>query len=242
MSDTVQHAAPPAGELGVMSGAAIEPGLRAAATTFRDQTGIAVAISFATAPQVRQRIGAGERPDVLITTPAVLDDLTRSGMIDDTARIPVGRVGVGLAVREGAQPPDISSSDALVRALRDADSVIYNRASSGLYVEGLIERLGLSVLLQAKTKRYSGTDMVEPLVNGSGREIGFMPIAEILHFRSKGMQFVGPLPAEIQHHTEYAAVAFSNADAALSFLRFLETPATRSIFAVAGVEPCGGDR
>jgi molybdate transport system substrate-binding protein len=172
----------------------------------------------------------------VITTPAVLDELAKSGKFDGASGAPLGRVGVGVAVRAGAPQPDISTTVALKRALLDADSVIYNRASSGLFVEGLIQRLGLAELIQAKTKRFSGTDMVGPLIQGSGKEIGFMPVAEILHFRSKGMRLVGPLPADIQHYTNYIAARLSKSEAALKFIQFLETPAAKSLFAAAGIE------
>ena len=79
-----------------------------------------------------------------------------------------------------------ATTEALKRALLDADTVIYNRASSGLFVEGLLQRLGLAEQIQAKTRRYAGTDMIEPLIKGKGKEIGFMPVAEILHFRGRG--------------------------------------------------------
>ncbi len=225
-----------AGEMHVMSGAAVEPGLLAAAEAFRKETATKIKITFATAPEIRRRVGAGEMPDVVIAPPAVLDELAKSGRLDGTTRVPVGRVGVGVAVRDGAPKPDISTTDALKRAIIDADSIIYNRASSGLFVEGLLQRLGLAELIQAKTRRYSGTDMVEPLIHGSGKEIGFMPVAEILHFRSRGLQLVGPLPAEIQNYTSYAAAALSKSEVALAFVRFLETPAAKGLFAAAGIE------
>src|SRR5207244_11448415 len=120
-------------------------------------------------------------------------------------RVSLGRVGVGVVIRDGAPKPDVSTTEALKRALLDADSVIYNRASSGLYVEGLLQRLGLAEQIKAKTKRYTGTDMIEPLIKGRGREIGFMPVVQILNWRGRGLQLVGPLPDDIQHYTTYAA-------------------------------------
>jgi molybdate transport system substrate-binding protein len=223
-------------EINVLSGAAVEPGLVAAAEAFRKQTGNNVKITFATTPEIRRRVGAGETTDVIIAPPAALDELAKSGKIDGTVRVPVGRVGVGVVIRDGAPKPDVSTSDALKRAVLDADSVIYNRASSGLFVEGLLQRLGLAEQIQAKTRRYAGTDMVEPLIQGKGKEIGFMPVAEILHFRGRGLQLVGPLPADIQHYTSYAAELTSKSEAALAFVRFLATPEAKSIFVTAGVE------
>jgi molybdate transport system substrate-binding protein len=223
-------------EITVMSGAAVEAGLVIAAEAFRKQTGNNVQIVFATTPEIRRRVGAGETPDVVIAPPATLDDLVKSGKIDGTAQVPVGRVGVGVVIREGAPKPDVSTTDALERAVLDADSVIYNRASSGVFVEGLLQRLGLAEQIQAKTKRYAGTDMIEPLIKGKGNEIGFMPVAEILHFRDRGLQLVGPLPADIQNYTSYAAQPASKSEVALAFVHFLETPESKGIFAAAGIE------
>jgi molybdate transport system substrate-binding protein len=225
-----------AAEITVMSGAAVEAGLVIAAETFRKQTGNDVRIVFATTPEIRKRVAGGETPDVVIAPPAALDDLVKSGKIDGTARVPVGRVGVGVVIREGAPKPDISTTDALKRAVLAADTVIYNRASSGLFVEGLLQRLGLAEQIEAKTKRYAGTDMIEPLIKGKGNEIGFMPVAEILHFRDRGLQLVGPLPDEIQNYASYAAQSVSKSEAAMAFVHFLETPESKGIFAAAGIE------
>src|SRR5258708_18466475 len=133
-----------AGEINVLSGAAVEPGLIAAADIFRKRTGHNVKITFATTPEIRRLVGAGATPDVVIAPHAALDELAKSGTVDGTARVSVGRVGVVVVIRDGAPRPDVSTTDALKRAVLDADAVIYNRASSGLYVEGLLQRLGLA--------------------------------------------------------------------------------------------------
>jgi len=223
-------------EVNVMSGQAIEAGLVVAVDAFRQQTGNIVKITYATTPQMRRRIDEGKTPDVVIAPPTLLDELANAGKIDRSAQVPVGRVGVGVAVRAGAPKPDVSTVDALKRALLDADSIIYNRASSGLYVEELLRRLGLAEQIQAKTKRYAGTDMVDPLIQGTGKEIGFMPVAEILHFRDRGMELAGPLPAEVQHYTSYAAAPSSTSRVALEFVRFLGTPIAKNIFFSAGID------
>lgn len=223
-------------EIIVMSGAAVEAGLVQAVEAFRQQRRIDVTIVFATTPQMRWRVNAGETPDVVIAPPALLDELAAAGRIDGAARVAIGQVGIGVAIRRGAPKPDVSTTEALTRAILEADSLVYNHASSGLYVEELFVRLGLAEQLEAKTKRYAGTDMVEPLVEGTGYEIGFMPVAEILHFREKGLELVGPLPAEIQHYTAYAAAPASGTTGAREFVRFLDIPATRQLFASAGIK------
>jgi hypothetical protein len=152
------------GKVHVMSGQAIEAGLVVVADAFRVQTGTQVTIDYATTPLMRQRLAAAETPDIVIAPPALLDELTKAGRLDATTPVAVGRVGVGVAVRKGAPKPDVSTVNALKRAILDADSVIYNRASSGLYVEALLQRLGIAEQIQAKDQTVCG--------RGDGRSAG----------------------------------------------------------------------
>jgi molybdate transport system substrate-binding protein len=223
-------------EVHVLSGGAVEPGLVVAADAFGKETGNEVKISFATAPEIRRRLDAGGTPDVVIAPHSVLDEVTKSGKLDSEARIEVGRVGIGVAVRDGVPKPDISTTEAFKRAVLDADSLVYNMASSGLFVEGLLQRLGLAEQTQAKTTRYAGSEMLEHVINGKAKELAFSPVTEILLYRGKGLQLVGPPPAEIQNFTAYAAEPASRSEAGLAFVRFLGTPPAKAIFVAAGVE------
>jgi len=222
-------------DINVLSGAAVEPGLLAAADVFRKRTGNNVKITFATTPEIRRLVGAGETPDVVIAPHAALDELAKSGKVAGAERVSLGRVGIGVVIRDGAPKPDVSTIDALKRAVLDADSVIYNRASSGLYVEALLQRLGLAEQIQTTTKRYTGTDMIEPLIKGQGKEIGFMPVVQILNWRGRGLQLVGPLPADIQNYTSYAAEPAPKSEGGLTFVRFLGTAESKAIFVAAGI-------
>src|SRR5215471_10910587 len=132
-----------AAEINIISAGAVEPGVVAAADVFRKETGLEVKIKFATAPAIGQRVGGGEAVDVVIAPPAVIEELAKAGKLDGSGRAPVGRVGVGVLVRNDAAKPDVSSIDALKRALLDAESVVYNKASTGLYLEKLFARLGI---------------------------------------------------------------------------------------------------
>ncbi len=223
-------------EINVLSGAAVEPGLLAAADIFRKRTGDRVNIAFATTPEMRRLVAADAAPDVFIAPPSALDEFARLGKVDAAARVTLGRVGVGVVVRDGAPLPDVSTTAALKRAVLDADAVIYNRASSGLYVEGLLQRLGLAEEIKAKTRRYTGTDMIEPLMKGQGNEIGFMPVVQILNWRGRGLQLAGALPADIQSHTTYAAAPAPGSEGGRSLVRFLGTPEAKEMFVRAGVE------
>lgn len=227
-------------EILVLSAGAIEPGLIAAADAFQRHSGQDVRITWATTPAIRKRIGDGEVSDVLIVPPAAVDDFARDGKVLAQERVYLGRVGVGVAIREGASVPDISSVDALRRAVLDAESVVFTRASSGLYVEKMLREMGILDLTGARTTRTgNGPEMMEHLIHGKGREIGFGAIIEILMFRDKGLKLVGPLPAEVQHTTTYLAVPMTTAPnpaGAKAFIRYLAAPAAKAVFAAHGIE------
>jgi|SRR5215472_13866290 len=229
-----------AAEINIISAGAVEPGVVAAADAFRKETGNEVKIKFATAPAIRQRVSDGEATDVVIAPPAVIDELAKAGKLDASGRVPVGRVGVGVLVRNGAAKPDVSSADALKRALLDAESVVYNKASTGLYLEKLFERLGVGAEVKAKETRYpDGAAVMEHVIHGKGKEIGFGAMTEIALYRDKGAQFVGPLPGDTQNYTGYAAAPSAgpdNHDGAAAFVKFLATPAAKAAFLAKGVE------
>ena len=107
----------------------------------------------------------------------------------------MGRVGLGVAVRPGAPVPDISSSEALKRSVLQAESIVFNRASTGIYLENLLKKMGVYEQVEAKTTRYpDAAAVMEHLLKGKGKEFGFGPITEILLQREKGLKLVGPLP------------------------------------------------
>ncbi len=229
-----------ADELKVLSAGAIEPGVRAAVAAFQKESGHQLRVSFNTAPQIRKRIAEGELWDVVIAPPAVIEELARARQAG-AERVSVGRVGLGVAVRPDAPLPDISSAEALGRALLEADSLVFNRASTGLYLEGLLRRMGIYEQVESRTTRYAdGASVLEHVLHGKGREIGFGAITEILLYREKGLRLVGPLPAPVQNYTTYSATATTGTAqpaAARAFVSYLGGPAGRALFAAAGIEP-----
>jgi molybdate transport system substrate-binding protein len=232
-----------AAEIRVLSGGAIEPGVRPAIAAFERAGTDAVALSFATAPQIRQRIEAGERFDVVIAPPAVLDALaaaSKLGGAEAAQRVMLGSVGLGVVVRPGATRPDISSAEAFMRALREADSLVFNRASTGLYFEGLLKRLGVEAETTPKTTRYAdGASVMAHVLHGRGRELGIGATTEILLLREQGLQLVGPLPGELQNLTAYQASPTqpSPSAAVQALLRQLGSAEAKAAYSAAGIVP-----
>ena len=179
--------------------------------------------------------------DVVIAPPAVIGDFAAAGKLAET-RANVGRVGMGVAVREGAPLPDISSADALKRSVLEAESLVFNRASTGLYLESLLKKMEVYAQVEGKTTRYAdGASVMEHVIKGegkgSGREIGFGAMTEILLYQGKGLKLVGPVPAEVQNYTAYTAAPLaSSAQAAVAqqFVTFLSGPG-KPLFVAAGV-------
>lgn len=230
----------PGTEINVLSAGAVEPGLIAAVAAFRKESGHDVRITWATTPAIRKRLAGGEAADVVIVPLAAVEDFTRDGKVAGQERVYIGRVGIGIAVRAGAPLPDITSVEALKRSVLDAESVVHTTATSGLYAEELLRKMGILDRIQAKITRFAtGPAMMQHLINGKGREFGFGAITEILLFRDEGLRLAGPLPPEIQHYTTYLAApmtAAPNAGGARAFIRYLATPAAKAVFAAHGIE------
>lgn len=228
-----------AAEITVLSGGAIEPGLKAAAAAFEKQSGHQVKITFNTTPQIQKRVAGGDTFDVVIAPPATTEQLAKAGKVEN-AGVNVGRVGLGAVVRPGAPAPDLSSAESLRKSVLDAESIVFNRASTGIYFENLLKKMGVYEQVESRTTRYAdGASVMEHVLKGTGREVGFGPITEILLYRDKGLHLVGPLPAEVQNYTSYTASPMTggkNAAVARELVQFLGTPAGKKLFVAAGIE------
>ncbi|MEW6449493.1 substrate-binding domain-containing protein [Leptospira sp. severe_002] len=229
-----------AAEVKVLSAGAVEPGLHKAADLFKAKTGHEVKIQFNTAPQIAQRLKDNYVADVLIAPPGALEGFVKDGKVAAEGRVPVGKVGAGVTVRTSATPPNIATTDAFKQSVLSAESLVYNTASTGLYLEKLFEKLGIAEQIKAKSHRYpNGEAVMEHVIKGKGNEIGFGAITEIKLFESKGLKLVGPLPADVQNYTNYSGAILNTTtspDLGKQFLIFLATPEAKQAFVSAGVE------
>ncbi len=228
-----------AAEITVISGGAIEPGLKAAAAAFEKESGHKVKITFNTTPQMRKRVAAGDTFDVIIAPPGAVADFAKAGKVD-AGGVDVGRVGSGVAVRPGAPVPAIATGDDIKKAVLEAESVVFNRASTGIYFENLLKKMGVWEQVEPKAARYAtGAEVMKHALKGKGREVAFGPITEILLEKDHGLVFVGPLPPEVQNFTSYIAVPMSagtQKEAAQALVKFLGGPAGKPLFVAAGIE------
>jgi molybdate transport system substrate-binding protein len=238
----VMAAAPSAAaELKVLTAGAFKEILLELAPGFEKQTGSTVVLDNATAGVLARRIEDGEAFDVAVVSPGVIDGLIAKGKIAAGTRVAVARVGVGVVVKAGAPKPDITTVDAFKHALLAARSVAYidpaAGGSSGIYVAKLLQQLGIADAVNAKAKLIQGGAVAEHIAKGEA-ELGLHQISEILPIA--GVTLVGPLPAEIQNYTVYAAgigAAAHDPAAARALIDRLVGADAAAVLKAKGMEP-----
>ncbi|MGA7308285.1 MAG: substrate-binding domain-containing protein [Pseudolabrys sp.] len=230
-----------AAEVKVLTAGAFKQVVLALVPDFEKQTGTKVLVDNDTAGGLKKRIESGESFDVAVITPAVVDELAGAGKIANGSRVNLATVGVGVVVKEGAPKPDVSTVEAFKRALLAAKSVAYidpaSGGSSGVYIDKLLERLGIADQVRPKAKLKKGGYVAELIVNGEA-ELGLHQISEIVPV--KGAALVGPLPKEIQNTTTYAAglsASPQNKDAAQALIKIFAGPAAAAVLKSKGMEP-----
>jgi molybdate transport system substrate-binding protein len=231
-----------AAEIKVVSGGAFKQVLTALVAQYEKESGNQVDVVYQTVGQHLALIRDGkEEFDVAVLTPDGIDGLTKDGKVVPGTRSDLAKVGVGVVVKAGAPLPDISTDDAFKRALLAAKSVAYidpkAGGSSGIYVAGLLKRLGIADEVNAKAVLVQGGAVADHVADGEA-EIGVHQISEILPVA--GVTLVGPLPADIQNFTVYSAgvgAAAKNAAAAKAFVEFLAGAHALPTIKAKGMQP-----
>jgi len=178
----------------------------AVADDYQKRTGHTIDIQNDTAGAIAKRVAAGENFDVLVLPPSAMSAFAASGVVDKDSVVALAKVGIGVAVKEGAPTPPMATVEDFKRMLQNTRRVaIINPASggsSGIYLEGLFQRMGLTDDMKAKAVLVNGGLVAEKLISGEA-DVAIHQISEILPV--KGAVLVGPLPEAIQNYTTYAA-------------------------------------
>lgn len=213
-----------AADIKVLTAGAMKAVLLELLPEFEKRTGHKVVLDNGTAGALAKRIGDGEAFDVAVITPGVIDALVQNGKVVGGSKIDVAKVGIGVAVKEGAAMPDIGTIAALKKTLLEAKSVAYidpkGGGSSGIYFDKLIDRIGIGDEVRGKAKLLQGGYVAELVAKGEA-EIAVHQISEIVPV--KGVRLVGPLPAEVQNITIYTAGLGAGARDPAAARAFIET-------------------
>ena len=239
-------AAASAAEVHVM----ISGGLSAAYNTlvpeFEKATGNKVITAYGpsmgtTVNAIPMRLERGEAADVLILVGYALDDLIKKGKASD--RVDLVNSKIGVAVKAGSPKPDISSVDAVKRALLAAKTVAYSDSASGVYISTeMFDKLGIAAEMKDKARKIPATPVAEIVARGEA-ELGFQQISELKPV--PGIDIVGPLPDALQKVTVFSAGVASvskEPEAAKALIKFLASPAARETIVNSGLEPIEGGK
>ena len=225
-------------KINVLSSNAIKAAYCELAPQFERTSGHKVTTVWAGTNDILKRMAAGETYDLVIMAGPTLDDLTRQGKIVPGTRVDLVTSGIGVAVRACAPKPDISSGEAVKRALVAAKSIGYSQGPSGVYLIGLFERWGIADTIKSRIiQTQPGHPVGEAIARGDA-EIGFQQVSELLPIA--GIAYVGPLPPDIQHVTVFAGGIHTGAkqtDAAKAWIKFIASPAAVAAIKTAGMEP-----
>jgi len=233
-------AAVEAADIKVLSSNSMRAPVAGLADAFGRDTGHRVEFVFGVSRDLVKRLAAGEAADVVLLTRGSFEDAAKTGKVIGESRTEIGRIGVGVMVRAGTAAPDISTPEALKKALLDADSVAFNQRASGRHFAGVLERLAIAVEVKGKTVRPEvDAGLYAHMRESKGKDLGIGTLTSIMEDGGTSVRLVGPLPAQLQSYEPHLAGLTTNAkspDAAKAFIGFLTSPQTKATLAKRGVD------
>jgi molybdate transport system substrate-binding protein len=177
--------------------------------------------------------------DVIIAPSPALEELDKAGGLQGEGRVKVGRVGIGVAIREGAPKPDLSTPDAFKQAVSAAKSFVYTDPStpnaSGAVTQRILAAAGLLDMVKAKG-RQEGLVPARELIAAGTVEMGFFNVSEAT---AKNCVLAGPVPAPLQQYTSYDGAVMAKSAAAgpaAAFLKFVTAKSVAAQWTAAGVD------
>ena len=227
-----------AAEVKVMAANAVREALIELVSAFENSSGHKVITIWGGTEGLAKRISGGEVVDIVIIAAPNIDKLIQEGKLIAGSRADIAKSGVGIAVRTGLPKPDISSAEAVKRAVLAANSVAYSSGPSGFYIADLLKRMGIADQIKDKVRQPPSGVQVGELVARGQADLGFQQISELIHV--KGIDYLGPLPPEIQNMTVYSAGRHTAApapDAARLLVKFLTAPEAAPIIKKIGMDP-----
>ncbi len=212
------------------------------APTFERASGHKLLMTFASGGATVKRAQGSDVADVIIAPLSGIDELVKNGKVAAGNVTALASTGISVAVRKGAPKPDISSPEALKRALLAAKSITFlnpaGGGASGIHFAKVLDRLGIADEMKAKTIFAPKTDAVGSLVASGDAEMGVIQYQ--LLFSVPGIEIIGPLPGDLQNATLFAAAILGSAkalDASKTLISFLQSPEAIAVIKAKGMEP-----
>jgi molybdate transport system substrate-binding protein len=226
-------------ELKVISAGAVRSLIAGMIEDYSRKTGQTFDFTVGTTGQLRSVIETGKPADLIIVSTPLMAELEKTGKLTPGSRTELGRVGLGVAIRDGAPMPDIATPDTFKKTILAARSVSYTDPAeggqSGIYFAALAERLGIADAVKQKLLTKGGRETAEAVAQGHA-ELGVLFISEI----TPGAKLAGLLPEPLGTYSGYAtAIPASSTDpaAARAFVAALAGPEMAGRWRAAGFEP-----
>ncbi|HEY8049640.1 MAG TPA: substrate-binding domain-containing protein [Ramlibacter sp.] len=207
------------------------------AALYRERSGVEVQVESVGGVDAARRVQADEAFDVVFLAVDAIDKLQQAGKVVAGTRVDIVRSGVSVAVKAGASRPDISTEEALKRAMLDAPSVGYSTGPSGTSLVKLVERWGLADAMRARLVQAPPGVPVGSLVADGKVALGFQQLAELIH--QPGIEVIGPMPAPVAIITTFSGAvcaASTQREAVREMLGFMASPSTRDAKRRQGME------
>ena len=227
-----------ASNIRIISSMATKQLLTELAARFQKASKHQVSIESVGGVDAAKRVQAGEAFDAVILAANVIDQLIADGKLVRGSRVDLVKSGVSVVVKSGAARPDISTEDALKRAVSGARSIAYSTGPSGVHLTGLFERWGIAEDIKGRIVQAPPGVPVGSLVAKGEVELGFQQLSELIHL--SGVDILGPLPAATQIITTFSAgvsLASIQPDTVRGLLDFLASPAADEAKRNNGMEP-----
>jgi molybdate transport system substrate-binding protein len=208
---------------------------------FERASGHKVLVVYGPSGGLARQLKGGEPADLIMLASTELDELVKQGLVKP-GRTDVARTAIGICVKKGAPRPDVSSAQALKRALLAAKTVAHTAPAGGgitaAHVMGVFEKLGIAAEMAPKVRLAAGgpNGRVSVLVSSGEAEIGLQQVSELMS--NPGVDVIGMLPKELQQTTIYSAGITTNvkqATAAKALIKFLASPAAKSVYRTKGL-------
>ncbi|MGH9615027.1 MAG: molybdate ABC transporter substrate-binding protein [Bryobacteraceae bacterium] len=231
-----------AAELTLLVGGSMATPFREIGAEFARSTGNKLKFVINTTGALQKRMRAGEKADIIMISARGMDELEREQLILSGSRVELATAEIGVSVRSGAVSPDLSTPDAFKRAMLAARSIALvdpkAGGTSGIYLDGLFQKLGIADEVRGKAVFGNVGSSVADAVASGKAELGLTFISEMLP--NKGVKIAGPLPGRLQRPTVYVVAipaASSHKDEARAFVAAISSPSAWPSIAGAGLTP-----
>lgn len=221
-----------------ISSMATRPVLAELAGAFRARNGVDVAFESVGGVDAAKRVQAGESYDLAVLDAEALEKLVATGRVVPDSQAALVRSGVAIAVRAGAPHPDVSSEEALKRAVLAARSIGHSTGPSGTALLGLFERWGILDALRPRIVQAPPGVPVGKLVADGQVELGFQQYSEMMNV--PGIDVLGPMPPGCGIVSVFSAglcAASTQPEAVRELIDFMQSPAAAEAKRRHGMEP-----